>query len=374
MEDKVRGKLTPTLEALIERDGPECAWCGAGSDLVADHIVPKVKGGLDAMENKQLLCGRCNSQKGDREEAECQKSVRFKSSLWQMGFTQVPNAVLLDTNLSTNARFAYMGLMYFARQDETAFPGQDTFAAKFGLSERSFRNARKELEEAGLLERRQRGRGQTNVYLLCEPSSARAAKIAGQSPADIAGSERQDLPDHSKKTQGKKTQPKLTVAADVQLVYDHHLAVFKPKTPPKLGPSLIRQIEKGLREYDATALRVAIDGLYEWRKRKPGKTTLGAIFDTYPGGKPLTEQIAFFISQAKGSTGVGSKFPSGDRAIVAEKQRLVQRGHRLSQNEEAVQQAKEAEQWLREHGIETVVNPEGVPIFQPLRDADGGGA
>lgn len=370
----MRGKLTPTMQALIERDGAECAWCGAGSDLVPDHVVPKSKGGIDALENMQVLCGSCNSQKGNKEEAECHRPVRFKSPGWQMGFTSVPNCVLLDTDLSTNARFAYIGLSYFARQDDEAFPGQEKFEEKLGLSERSFRNARRELEEAGLLETRRRGRGQTNIYILVEPRYSRAAKVAAQNeskPANNADLERQDLPDHSKNTQSKKTQKTDTVSPDVQKVYDHFLAVFRPSTPPKLGPSLIRQIEKGLKEYEADALCRAVNGLKEWRQRKPGKETLGAIFDTYPGGKPLTEQIAFFISQAKGSTGVG-KFPSGDRAIVAEKQRLVQRGHRLQQNEDAVKQAQEAEAWLRHHGIETVKSGD-VPVFQPIR-GDGAGA
>lgn len=166
-----------------------------------------------------------------------------------------------------------------------------------------------------------------------------------------------------------------SVSADVQRVYDHFLTVFKPKSPPKLGPSLIRQIEKALKEYEADALCRAIDGLKQWRSQKPGKETLGAIFDTYPGGKALTEQIAFFIGQAKSATGVG-KFPSADRAIVAEKQRLVQRGHRLSDNEEAVKQAKDAEDWLRKRGIETVqVGPGAVPTFRAVgSDSAGEGA
>jgi hypothetical protein len=375
MEDKVQGKLTSLMKTLIERDGAQCAWCGKESDLVADHVVPKSEGGIDALQNMQVLCGSCNSQKGNKEESECTKPVRFKTPGWQMGFTSVPNCILLDTELSTNARFAYIGLSYFARQDDEAFPGQGKFEEKLGQSERSFRNARRELEKAGLLETRRRGRGQTNIYILIEPKYGQAAKVASQNdfkPANPADLDRQNMPEHSKKKQVKKTQETDSVSADVQKVYDHFLAVFEPTTPPKLGPSLIRQIEKGLKEYEADALCRAVNGLKQWRQRKPGKETLGAIFDTYPGGKALTEQIAFFISQAKGPTGVGS-FPSADRAIVAEKQRLVQRGHRLSTNYDAVQQAKEAELWLRDHGIETVLHPDTVPTFRAITSQNGAG-
>lgn len=260
------------------------------------------------------------------------------------------------------------------------FPNRGTIAAMCGYDPKTGKGTvtkhMKKLEEKlGLIERTPRyeadrsGRQTSNIYRLRlevkgqTPSGAVATPpVAEQPPSPPA--EQGSLEPSSKEP---KPEPQ-SVSPDVQKVYDHFLAVFEPATPPKLGPSLIRQIEKGLKEYEADALCRAVNGLKAWRQRKPGKETLGAIFDTYPGGKPLTEQIAFFISQAKGSTGVG-KFPSADRAIVAEKQRLVQRGHRLSQNEDAVKQAKDAEAWLRQHGIETVKTGD-VPVFRAVQAAD----
>lgn len=280
-----------------------------------------------------------------------------------------------------------LALAEHSTPDGECFPNRRTIARMCGFSEKSLGNVTRhinKIESLGLIEKDERydeksSRRTSNVYRLklevkgATPSGAVAtppvAPSAGTPVAPSAGQE------PSSKEPEKGTQQTSGVSPDVRKVYEHHLAVFKPQRAPKLGPSLIRQIEKGLREYDAADLCVAIDGLFEWRKTKPGKTTLGAIFDTYPGGKPLVEQIAFFISRAKGATGVGKGFPSADAAIVAEKQRLVQRGHRLRSNSEAVEQAKDAEHWLRQHGIETVRHGNGsVPTFRPLDVQPGAAA
>ena len=38
-------------------------------NFTVDHVVPQSKGGTDHVENLQLLCGHCNSVKGDRDQA-----------------------------------------------------------------------------------------------------------------------------------------------------------------------------------------------------------------------------------------------------------------------------------------------------------------
>jgi len=55
-------------ERLGKEFGRFCAACGMDNfwNLDVDHIVPKAKGGGDYYENYQLLCGNCNSVKGDR--------------------------------------------------------------------------------------------------------------------------------------------------------------------------------------------------------------------------------------------------------------------------------------------------------------------
>jgi hypothetical protein len=274
-----------------------------------------------------------------------------------------------------------LALAEHASPEGVCYPSRRTIARLCGYESVGSvtRNINK-LHEDGLLEKDPRfvpartgesARQTSNIYRLKlevegeDPGGALATGVAAQvkSPPD-AGTPPQE-------PNNVEPSPEPTDMAEVTQVFEHWKKVFEPKRPPKLGPSQIKVIRKGLAEYSADDLCLAVDGLYEWRKTKPGNNSLGAILTTYPGGKPLVEQIAFFISKSKGSTGVGGKFPSADRAIVSEHQRWVVRGHRRADNAEAVQQAKESELWLFEHGI-VVVHNEGLlaPTFRPRNDSD----
>lgn len=66
------GELPPPKShesTLYGRQKGHCAGCGEHFKerrLHIDHIIARGKGGTDHVENLQLLCGRCNSVKGDR--------------------------------------------------------------------------------------------------------------------------------------------------------------------------------------------------------------------------------------------------------------------------------------------------------------------
>jgi HNH endonuclease len=47
-----------------QRDGGRCRQCGARSQLHFDHVIPRSWGGASTADNVQILCRRCNLQKG----------------------------------------------------------------------------------------------------------------------------------------------------------------------------------------------------------------------------------------------------------------------------------------------------------------------
>ena len=52
-------------QKIYQRDGWRCVACGIGHDLTLDHILPKSKGGTDALDNLQTMCRTCNQAKRD---------------------------------------------------------------------------------------------------------------------------------------------------------------------------------------------------------------------------------------------------------------------------------------------------------------------
>lgn len=82
------------------------------------------------------------------------------------GFTQVPNFILTNKDLSVGGKLAYAMLLKYAWSDDSCFPGQLKLATDMRAGERSVRTYLKELEDQGFLEVKQRGLGKTNLYRL----------------------------------------------------------------------------------------------------------------------------------------------------------------------------------------------------------------
>lgn len=219
------GSNTALLKRVIERDGLTCAWCGetpkpgSQNPPTLDHVDPN---GGSELENLQMLCLRCNAQKGAGVD---EKTVRFHSKVEQAGFTIMPNVVLLDPRLSVGAKVTYLALRYYARQDEFCWPGQGGLASKLGVTEKTLRGYIAELVDLKLVAAKRRGRGETNFYVILSltgyfPSGQHvtAEDKNGNSyrsePGESTGLDRSKLPTTNKQEKKTQQQPAANAAGE----------------------------------------------------------------------------------------------------------------------------------------------------------------
>ena len=63
--------IPPALrQAVFERDGHKCTYCGSPEALCADHVYPEVLGGETTEENLTTACKPCNLSKGAKTLAQ----------------------------------------------------------------------------------------------------------------------------------------------------------------------------------------------------------------------------------------------------------------------------------------------------------------
>lgn len=82
------------------------------------------------------------------------------------GFTQVPNFILKDSNLSPGAKVTYAMFLSYAWHNDSCFPGQDRLAVDMGMSRSRVTEFVGELENVGLISIQRRGQGKTNIYTI----------------------------------------------------------------------------------------------------------------------------------------------------------------------------------------------------------------
>lgn len=55
-------------EAILKRDGNQCAWCGVTftdeNPSTLDHVIPRSRGGSNHIRNLVLACNDCQQQRG----------------------------------------------------------------------------------------------------------------------------------------------------------------------------------------------------------------------------------------------------------------------------------------------------------------------
>ena len=81
-----------TKERLFKDQNKKCNGCEVVFEmrnLTIDHIIPREKNGGSHYENLQLLCGHCNSIKGDRPMDYLMMKIEKRNKLmkYKIGFS-----------------------------------------------------------------------------------------------------------------------------------------------------------------------------------------------------------------------------------------------------------------------------------------------
>jgi len=82
------------------------------------------------------------------------------------GFTQTPNFILRNPDVSIGAKTTYSLLLSYAWHNDLCFPGQERLAKDMGMGIASVNRFIKELEDCALIEIMRRGQGKTNFYTI----------------------------------------------------------------------------------------------------------------------------------------------------------------------------------------------------------------
>jgi len=100
--------------------------------------------------------------------AEIERNIKLNSAdpIALHGFTQVPNFILKNPDISIGAKTTYALFLSYAWHNDMCFPGQDTLAKALGMSIGSVNGFIKELRACGLIEITRRGQGKTNLYTI----------------------------------------------------------------------------------------------------------------------------------------------------------------------------------------------------------------
>lgn len=71
-------RIVLTRRNIMKRDNFNCQYCGIGSSLTIDHVMPRSRGGKDSWENLVTACTTCNTKKGDRTPDEAKMPLQRK--------------------------------------------------------------------------------------------------------------------------------------------------------------------------------------------------------------------------------------------------------------------------------------------------------
>src|SRR6266568_6648913 len=85
--------------------------------------------------------------------------LETKDPVVRGGFTQVPNFIRRNPDLSVGAKVVYAMFLSYAWNNDSCFPGQERMAEDMGMSVSRVNEFIKTLESAGFIEIIRRGQG-----------------------------------------------------------------------------------------------------------------------------------------------------------------------------------------------------------------------
>jgi hypothetical protein len=187
-----------------------------------------------------------------------------------------------------------------------------------------------------------------------QPSGLQPSVIQPSEENLVAGGDGQlfGTPDEKPGPQSEEPVPIHEDDAIIQGIWDHFVRTIAP-TQTQLTPSRRRLIAKALKEtQDAEHCKAAISGLKAWRKKKPGDSTLSAVFSTRPGGAALADQIQWWAQQA-GEHGTHVPSVTDDRVVrrQLEVRQMFEQPHLAGVRE----RGEQALAWLKENAQMDVV-------------------
>lgn len=184
-------------------------------------------------------------------------------------FTQISNKVTKSGTAITNTEYRlYCTLKSYDFQKGFAYPGRNKLASDMGMSVSTVDRAKKGLQEKGLIRKKRRGLGKTNVYFLSEADDA---NMSGQEQSQMIGKEEKvkntfnnylktSLP-YKETTLGGDSQPSSKSRAtgkNPEVVFLSHLNRIKAE----LDAELSKVSDDSLREAEVSRNTTAcVDGI-----------------------------------------------------------------------------------------------------------------
>lgn len=188
-----------------------------------------------------------------------EKAVRFADPGLQAGFTQIPNTILRDVDLSGGARLTYAILCSFAWDTDEVWPGQTKLGSLVGVGDRQIRNYLTELEAADLLEIQRRGAMRSNLYVLFGSGHERKHS-SGHDRQSSSGEVDEVEEDEKDPPPPTQSAVKSEVTKRIESVWETYVAVMKPRGRGKvLDPESRKLIRDALKVADPEELSRAIE-------------------------------------------------------------------------------------------------------------------